>query len=91
MRGSGVALTARTHGFNVLDCLRLEGLSYQNQGLELRVSKTVASCLTGQLKVALDHLKAEQGVEIKISVDATLKDEFFDIIPFSLTKGGLNG
>ena len=89
--GSGVALTARTHGFNVLDCLRLEGLSYQNQGLELRVSKTVASCLTGQLKVALDHLKAEQGVEIKISVDATLKDEFFDIIPFPLTKGGLNG
>ena len=88
--GSGLSLSARTIGFYALDRLRVEGLSCPPQGLELRASKEVAACFGGQLEFALNDLKAELGVKIKIVIDADLEDEFFDIKPLTLSKGDLH-
>ncbi len=85
--GSGIALTVRTHGFNALDRLRVEGLSCQHQSLELRVSEALAECFEGQLKAALDDLQAELGTKVKMSIDTTLKEECFDIVPIAANKG----
>ena len=89
--GSGLSLTLRTHGFNVLDRLRVEGSTCQYQGLELRTSKALAACFGQQLKAPLNDLQAEQGTKIKISIDTTMEDELFDIIPITTTKRGSHG
>ena len=89
--GSGLSLTAQTHGFNALDRLRVEGLSCPSQGLELRASKAVAACFGGPLKAALGVLQAELGLKLTISVDAALEDEYFDIIQHSFSKGETYG
>ena len=85
--GSGLSLTVRTHGFNALDRLRVEGLSCPPQSLELRASKALAACFGGQLKIALSELQVELGIKVTISADAALEDEFFDVIRHVSSKG----
>jgi ribonuclease G len=89
--GSGLSLTAQTHGFNALDRLRVEGLSNPSQGLELRASEAVAVCFGGPLKAALGALEAELGRKVTISVDAALGDEYFDIVRHVSGKGETHG
>jgi ribonuclease G len=89
--GSGLSLTAQTHGFNALDRLRVEGLSNPSQGLELRSSVAVAASFGGPLKAALDALQAELGLKMTISVDAVLEDEYFDIVRHVSSKGETHG
>ena len=88
--GSGLSLTVRTHGFNALDRLRVEGLSRPSQCLELRTSKAVAACFDGQLKNALSELRVELGIKITIRADTGLEDEFFDIIRHVSSKGNIH-
>jgi len=88
--GSGLSLTVRTHGFNALDRLRVEGLSRPSQCLELRTSKAVAACFDGQLKNALSELRVELGIKITIRADTGLEDEFFDIIRHVSSKGNID-
>ena len=88
--GSGLSLTVRTHGFNALDRLREEGLSFPPQGLELRASKAVAACFGGPLKIALSELQVELGVKVTISADAALEDEFVDVISHISSKGNIH-
>jgi ribonuclease G len=85
--GSGLSLSVRTHGFNALDRLRVEGLSCPSQSLELRASKAVAECFEKQLNIALSELQVELGVKITIRVDAALEDGFFDVIHHVSSKG----
>jgi ribonuclease G len=89
--GSGISLTAQTHGFNSLDRLRVESLSNPFQGLELRASKAVAACFDGPLKAALGALQAELGLKVTISVNAELEDEYFDIVQYISSKGQTHG
>ena len=89
--GSGLSLTAKTHGFNALDRLRVEGLSFPSQRLELRASKAVAACFGGPLKTALGVLQAELGLKMTITVDVAMEDEYFDIIRHAPSKGETRG
>jgi ribonuclease G len=89
--GSGLLITAQTHGFNALDRLRVEGIRNPSQGLELKASKAVVACFGGPLKAALDVLQAEVGLKMIISVDAALNDECFYIVRHVSSEGETHG
>jgi len=89
--GRGLSLTPETHGYTALDRLRVEGLSDPSQGLELRTSGAVAACFAGPLKAALSALEAELGRKVRINVDATIGDEYFDIVRQVPSKGETHG